>query len=104
MALRKITVSVLSSIARFHGLAQLKRIRNTDLSKERNVLCALPMLRCFATTLSRFLTISSATSENRGIASPYLFRNFLDEAKLCKLLFLGQLVADFAGSKAALRA
>ena len=60
--------------------------------------CAFIMLRCFATALSGFRLFLSL------LASPDLFRNFLDQAKLCKLLFLGQLVADFAGGKAALRA
>ena len=36
--------------------------------------------------------------------SPDLFRYFLDQTEFCKLLFLGQFVADFAGGKAALRA
>ena len=35
---------------------------------------------------------------------PNLFRDFFYEFQLRPLLFLGQLVADFTGSKAALRA
>ena len=60
--------------------------------------CALLMLRCFATALSGFRLFLSL------LASPDLFRNFFDEAKLCKLLFFRQLIPDFAGGKAALRA